>query len=289
MKQSKINIAVRLEGGLGDCLLSTRFIPAIREHYKLFECDIACYYENNRNESYQLNVIPKLYPSFYQKYFLLDHPIDGVHLPVVSSSNLKNFDYFYNLKIDDMEWTTYNFDWLSRFYYFPKPETNWSKKDYICIHLTHDRWAPKNLQSSYITKIVYELLKIYPNIKAITTPNESDSYKEVYSLIDVNQGSIIDMCKIVGESKAFLTIDSGFKYIAYACGIPTLEIADHFTSPGTIHPMIHARWLPFPSRGLPLYSEPNLIGLCMQNILNNPIATLYPYQNSNSSTFNFKF
>ena len=280
-----MNIAVKLEGGLGDCLLATRFVPAIKEYHNVTECYITCCYENNRNEAYQLDILPQLYPSFYNSYVLLNYRIDGINLPLVKSQDLHQYDQFYNLKIDDMEWTTYDFNWLSKFYYFPKPETNWTSKDYICLHLTHDRWPPKNLDRSYITQIVKELLQIYPNIKAITTPKESVSYNDVSSMIDVCQGSMMDTCRIVGESKAFLTIDSGFKYIAYACGVPTIEIADHFSSPGTIHPMINARWLPFPSRGLPLYTDPKIISICMNNILKNKIAVLYPYQNSNKHTF----
>lgn len=281
----KNSIAVRIEGGLGDCLLSTRFIPAIRE-YHTENSDIIFCYDNNRNESYQLEVIKNLYPSFYDDYVLLDHPISGVDLPLIHKEDLSGYNFFYNLKIDDMEWTKYNFNWLSRFYYFPKPEINLTKKDYICLHLTHNKWAPKNLDQSYITEIIKKILQIHPNIIAITTDTEESSYREVRELVRVYKGNIVDVCKVVGAASIFLTIDSGFKYIAYAYGVPTLEIADHFIDYGVVHPMIHARWLPYPSRGLPLYTDPNIIKQCLQNILENRIATLYPYQISNQKTFN---
>ena len=54
--QSKV--LVRVEGGLGDCLLSNRFIPAIREHHS--DCHITFAFDNHRGETYQLDVLKRL-------------------------------------------------------------------------------------------------------------------------------------------------------------------------------------------------------------------------------------
>ena len=104
---NQLKIGVKLEGGLGDCLLANRFIPAIRDFHK--NSKITCFFDNNRSETFQLEVLKKFYPSFYDEFHLIDQ------------FDKNNFDYFYNLHIDKMEWTKYEFDWLSRFYYFPKP------------------------------------------------------------------------------------------------------------------------------------------------------------------------
>lgn len=282
----KYKIAIRIEGGFGDCILSTRFVPAIKEYHKDTDNNIICCYDNDRDESYQIDVLKYFYKSFYDEYVLLNRSISGLEsLPIINHSDLSQYDAYYNLKIDDMQWATYNFDWLSRFYYFPKPDIHLDKEDYICVHLTHNKWPPKNLSKEYITSVIEKLYDIHPRIVAIASQSELSSYDNVKSKIQIVHGDIVDICKTVGRSRVFLTIDSGFKYIAYSYGVPTLEVADYYFEPGITHPMIHARWLIYPSRGLPLYTDPEIIKIGIKNILDNKIATLYPYQNSNHTTF----
>ena len=87
------------------------------------------------------------------------------------------------------------------------------------------------------------------------------------------------------SAKVFITIDSGFKYIAYANGVPTIETADYYSQVGATHPMIRARWLPFQERGLPLYSDPQYFVVGLKNILGNRISSIFPYHNSNDKAF----
>jgi ADP-heptose:LPS heptosyltransferase len=270
----KCKILVRLEGGLGDCLLSNRFIPAIKEKHS--NCTITAGYDNSRGEKYQLDILKEFYPSSYDSFEIFQ--------------NLKkeNFDFFYDLHIDKMEWTKYDFDWLSRFYYFPKPEKNINKKDFICVHLTHDKWEPKNLRKEYIEKLITELYDQEKNIIAICTEGEAKKYENLLDKVTLKTGSAVEACVTVAESKAFITIDSGFKYIAYAYGVPTIETADYYTSLGSTHPMIKARWLPFSERGIPLYSDPKLFSLCLKNITENRISSIFPFHNSNHETFQIK-
>lgn len=272
MTQSRI--LIRLEGGLGDCLLSSRFIPAIKEKHP--NCFILAGYDNSRGETYQLKVLKEFYPSFYNS------------LEPWESAKQKNFDYFYDLHIDKMEWTKYDFDWLSRFYYFPKPEIEVKKEDYVCLHLTHDKWEPKNLKTEYIEKLVESIYKIEKNIVAICTETETEKYRNVLDKVSLRAGSVVDACKSVAASKAFITIDSGFKYVAYAYGVPTIETADYYANLGATHPMIKARWLPFPERGIPLYSNPEFFSTSLKNVLENRISSIFPFHNSTPETFKIK-
>ena len=58
-----MNIAVRLEGGLGDCLLGNRFVPAIKEKYK--EASITAYIDSE-GKTFQKEGLSILYPSMYK-------------------------------------------------------------------------------------------------------------------------------------------------------------------------------------------------------------------------------
>ena len=81
MTQSKI--LVRGEGGLGDCLLANRFIPAIREKHPNSEITFAL--DNDRGETFQLDVLSHFYSDISDNYsFFSDHSPD-------------DFDHFYDL------------------------------------------------------------------------------------------------------------------------------------------------------------------------------------------------
>ena len=58
-----MNISVRLEGGLGDCLLGNRFVAAIREKYK--NSNITAYIDSE-GKTFQKDCLDILYPSFYK-------------------------------------------------------------------------------------------------------------------------------------------------------------------------------------------------------------------------------
>ena len=75
MTQSKI--LVRGEGGLGDCLLANRFIPAIKEKHPNSEITFAL--DNDRGETFQLDVLSHFYPDMSDNYsFFSDHNFKSI-------------------------------------------------------------------------------------------------------------------------------------------------------------------------------------------------------------------
>lgn len=267
---TRSRVLVRVEGGLGDCLLSNRFIPAIREKHP--DSEIVFAFENDRGEYIQFDLIKKFYPKMSDRYCYLEDFKDDV-------------DHYYDLHIDKMMWTTYDIDWLSRFYYFPKPEIKVDPKDQICLHVTHP-CDNKNLGKDYINSLVEEVLKLGKPIVAICEQNQLNEFSDVSDKIRICCSTLEDACIEVLASKAFVTIDSGMKYIAYSSGVPTVEIANYFQSFGSVHPMIKARWLIFNERGCPLNTDPRILAKGLENILENKIATLFPFNKSNKNTFN---
>ena len=202
-----------------------------------------------------------------------------------SDHNPDDFDHFYDLHIDKMLWTTYDFDWLSRFYYFPKPKVKVEKEDYVCLHLTHNKWPPKNLPKYYIKQLIDTIKKIHPNVKAICTESELSSYEDILGEKEIVCSDIITACETVAAAKVFITIDSGFKYIAYSYGVPTIETADYFTEVGQVHPLIKVRWLPFNERGIPMLYNTEFFKIALTNILENKISTVFPFHKDSKQTF----
>ena len=99
---------------------------------------------------------------------------------------------------------------------------------------------------------------------------------------------IVTACKTVAAAKAFITIDSGFKHIAYAYGVPTIETADYYIEVGQVHPMIKARWLPFNERGVPLLYNVDFFKIALRNIFNNKISSIFPFHKDSKETFNLQ-
>ena len=138
----------------------------------------------------------------------------------------------------------------------------------------------------YIEKLIEAIKKVNPYVRAICTESEIDSFSNCLSEDEIVCEDIVTACETVAVAKAFITIDSGFKHIAYAYGVPTIETADYYTEVGQVHPMIKARWLPFNERGVPLLYNVNFFAVALSNILNNKISTLHPFNNLNSNIFN---
>jgi ADP-heptose:LPS heptosyltransferase len=59
-----MNIAVRLEGGLGDCLLANRFVFAIKEKYP--NSKITAYIDSE-GQTFQKEALEILYPNVYKE------------------------------------------------------------------------------------------------------------------------------------------------------------------------------------------------------------------------------
>ena len=65
-----MNISVRLEGGLGDCLLGNRFVSAIKEKYP--DSDITAYIDSE-GKTFQKEGLEILYPSMYKKINIIQN------------------------------------------------------------------------------------------------------------------------------------------------------------------------------------------------------------------------
>ena len=108
-----MKIAARMEGGIGDHLLSNRFVHAIRDKHPDSEICIFSDTENNPN---QMALLSKLWPSIYKNYKVLGKRKDAnfkiksafgnetypSHISNMAEGfdqEILNFDKFYDLHI----------------------------------------------------------------------------------------------------------------------------------------------------------------------------------------------
>jgi len=289
-----MNISVRLEGGLGDCLLGNRFVAAIKEKYP--ESQITAYIDSE-GKTFQKEALQLLYPSMYKainviqskkyKEFWIDCQFgqDNYYgalenVPDDVNQEMHSYDKFYDLHIDSLKWIDHDYDWLRYYRFFPKPELKAENPhgDYIVFHLISSTSVGHRLEDWYIEKLVKDLNEKY-QIYLISTPETNHFYEKVKNLKNVHlfNGSIKEACELISNAKLMLSTDSGFRYIAYGYGIPTLTFSRQSAEPFSSIPSHQIRWLMFQDTCFPLNYNANLIVNLIANIMENKGYILLPY------------
>lgn len=296
-----MNISVRLEGGAGDCLLGHRFANAIREKYPTSEITA---YIDSEGKTFQKEVIECLYPSFYKeikiipnkkyKEFWVDCQFgtDNYYgalenVPDHIRDEMESYDKFYDLHIDSLKWTEYDFDWLRHFKFFPKPElkSENSRGKYIVLHLVSSTSVGHRLEDWYITKLISLISKNHKCV-IISTEDTNKFYNDVKDIsnVEIFNGQIKDVCSIISNASMMIATDSGFRYIAYGYGIPTLTFSKHSRQPFSSIPSHQLRWLMFSETCFPLNWDANAIDTIVNNILTKDKGyILAPYLNDFSN------
>jgi ADP-heptose:LPS heptosyltransferase len=282
-----MKIAVRLEGGLGDVLCANRFVHAIKEKYP--DSQITAYIDSE-GKTFQKEALDILYPNTYKKIkiipnkkykefwvdcqFGLDNYYGALeNVPDSIREEMETqYDKFYDLHIDSLKWTEYDFDWIRYFKFFPKPELTVenNKGKYIVLHLVSSTSVGHRLEDWYLTKLISLLSKENKCI-IVSTPDTNHFYNDVknYPNIEIFNGSIEDVCKLISNASMMIATDSGFRYIAYGYGIPTLTFSKHSLQPFSSISSHQIRWLMFPETCFPLNWDCNSIYEITNKILNN--------------------
>jgi ADP-heptose:LPS heptosyltransferase len=289
-----MNISVRLEGGLGDCLLGNRFVAAIKDKYKNAEVTA---YIDSEGKTFQKEGLEILYPSMYKEIKIIPNKkykqfwvncqfgsdnyygaLENVPDSIVNE--MESYDKFYDLHIDSLKWTNYDFDWLKYFKFFPKPELNVANNfgDYIVLHLISSTSVGHRLEDWYIENIIKETAKTH-KIYIISTADTNHYYDNVKNIdnVTIANGSMKDMCELISNAKFMLSTDSGFRYIAYGYGIPTITFSKHSVQPFSSIPSHQIRWLMFPETCFPLHFDYKFICSLINKIIINKAQILLPY------------
>lgn len=266
-----MNIAVRLEGGIGDHICAARFIPAIKELHP--DSRIIAFSDTEGNTS-QRDFLVKLWPGVFDeieiinskrnKEFPIKHQFSAnenypsalENVPENYLLKMKSADKFYDLHIDGMNWASYDFNWSKYFYTFPKPqialEPVIDEKEYIVLNLVSDSNSTHKMEPWYVNKLVERLSKTHRVIIAATDKNEK-YYSDCAAHAKIVKLDILGVTRLIANAKLFLTLDSGLKFIGYSTNTPTLNFCNQVTTYGEVPQHQIIRWQPFPFSVLPLY------------------------------------
>lgn len=291
-----MNIAVRMEGGLGDHLLSNRFIPAILDKHPEAKIHL---FSDTGGGSLQSDTLTSLY-NYYSSRTLIRRKSDkfsirsqfgkesfAAHLDNIYEEDKKlmmSFDKFYNLHIDWMEWMNYDFDWQRYFYHYPKPHLkifeHTNPRPYFVIHAASDNLANNHRMSKkYLNELINNIPSIY-DIFVLSTKSTKGfiraNFKED-SRVKIYEKNITEVIRLVKGCAGMFAIDSGIKYFGYTFNKPTLTWAKESKQPHSCLPAFQMRWLTFPSLIFPLQHDAKYLVECMQNLINSNNLILAPH------------
>jgi ADP-heptose:LPS heptosyltransferase len=277
-----MNIAIRLEGGIGDHLLGNRFVHAIHEKYPNANLNIFSDTEDNPRH---ISLLKDLWPRLYNNTTVLKHRTDQnfkiqsifgeeaypahiSNLPDDFESLTKTFDKFYDLHIDSLKWLNYDFDWLRYYYFFPKPDINIETgNEYIMAHLYSRPNSPYNLEQWYVLKLLNKLSE-NNKIVIVTQADHVDFYSELFDNKNIKiecPESPLEIFKISAKCKLFIGIDSGVRYMPYHFSKPTYLFSKYCGSYGQVAHSHLIRWLIFPKNVFPMHFNIDSVS----NIINN--------------------
>ena len=285
---------MRLEGGLGDHLLGNRFVLPILDKFP--GAEIHAFSDSEGNVFQQEAVLAgysRLYTSFtvinkkkYKPFWIncqfgSDNYFGALeNVPDDVREAMEGFDRFYDLHIDSLKWLGYDFDWLRYFYFFPKPEIK-EKYDgelpekYAVFHLVSETSVGHRLEKWYIEGLINKIKEKIPCV-VISTPKTNhffDGLKDV-TVINTTVSKIYD---IISRASVMVGTDSGFRYIAYGCGIPTITFSAQSVGPHQVLPSHEIRWLLFPKMCFPLNFDFVYVSEIVKNTLDNKGYALVPF------------
>jgi hypothetical protein len=296
-----MNIAVRLEGGLGDHLLGNRFIHAIKDKYPNSDLHVFSDTENNPNS---INVLKALFPNIYNNTTVVgqrkdknykinsmfgeeSYPAHIDNLPDDTLQAIKNCDIFYDLHIDGLKWLNYDFDWLRYYQFFPRPQIELKQKyneKYIMAHLYARPDSPYNLDQRYVIDLLTKLSQIKDyKIVVVTMEQHKDYYQDLFNspnIIIDTADNVFEIFQIAAGCSAFIGIDSGIRYIPYHFSKPTFVFSKYCSEYGLVAPSHLIRWLIFEKNVFPMGFDINIVADILNNCIQNSASQLFPQYTS---------
>jgi ADP-heptose:LPS heptosyltransferase len=180
-----------------------------------------------------------------------------------------------------LNWVNYDFNWYKYFKSFPKTEINPENTngDYIVLHLVSTTSKEHLLPKWYISSLVKQIKNLGKKIFIVSTPEINQFYSEFESdsQITILNKDIKEICNIICNAKLFIGTDSGFRFVAYGCGVPTITFSKQANAPHQVLPSHYIRWLIYPELTFPLAFDCKYIYNLSEKLLKNKGYMVLPY------------
>lgn len=268
-----MDIAVRLEGGIGDHLLANRFVHALKEKYPN---DNFIIFSDPSQDFGQLLFLKEFWPSVYKNAILSPGRVSSqfkirsqfgeeVYNAAIENQPdsikylCERADKFYDLCLDRMEWLDYDFDWFRYFYFFPKPEKqpvsdNPINKPFILASLFSRQGSPYTMEKEYVQEL-FKGMSALSHVVIVTT-EENKSYYDFCvdnPAIEVRVTNLSETFYLASQCSAFIGMDSGVRCMPYYFGKPTFYFTPYCSEYGTSSVAHLVRWMVYERNSLPMH------------------------------------
>lgn len=289
-----MDIAVRMEGGLGDHLLANRFVFAIRDKYP----DAKIFAFSDVESNFKSDFLPTLFPGVYEKFevasirareeFVIESQFGIENWPAsmanVNDEYKRKFasaDKFYNLHIDSLDFTTHDYEWLRYFHHFPRPtislETFPTPEKFVACQLYARPNASSNLDKWYVEALVKKLSNSIP-VVIMTLREHLDFYSFLSEIpnVTIECPTLLEATSIAKQCSAFIGIDSGLRYLPYHFSKPTFVFSKYCRQRGVVAPSQLIRWLLFENNVFPEYHDAGEVASIVSLAASDPTYALFP-------------
>ncbi len=206
------------------------------------------------------------------------------NIPDDWAEKINQHEIIINGHLDSLDFVAQNtYDWSKYFYVFPKPEIKVENfiGSYLICHLISSSSREHRMESFYITRLVKELDVFCRENKMrnllISTPEFNQYYDEALkttSNTSLLNAEITEVCDIISNAKLMISVDSGFRPVAYPY-MPVISFSKQCFGPNQMNPSHIIRWNPIKPYFPLNWNTADVLGLT-KKLLNNKVYSVFP-------------
>ena len=281
-----------LEGGLGDLVLASRFIAAVKEVYP--DANIGAFINNDQNMKFNMFFNEHwgyLYNRFYpdvkraaQSYKIQsqlgeeNYPAAFSNITQEWKNEILDCDKFYNFHLDSLEFTQYSdIPWMKYLNFIPRPRNmpalRKQSKPFIAVNLFARANHFSGLTKEQSENIISGLRDISEVVVVAPSQEAKDTFYEKNKDITIVT-SLEDNLRIASEATLGVSIDSGFRCLFYPFGKACFTLCGLCNKPFTIPDSHKLRWYMWPEHILPININASYLCSIVEGAINSPINQL---------------
>lgn len=291
-----MKISCIIGGGVGDMILSMRFVAAVREKYPnshitiyANDKDIFSHSDFIRNHwSYLFDEMKPI--KMKSKTFQIRSQFGEENYPEAYSniddkirSEIESGDKVYNLIPDALHYLEYNdIPWMKYTRCIPEPkfdcDQNSTNNGQVVLNLYAREGHPSYISKERAEWIISEIIK--DNQVKVIAPSEEVKNSFYEKLKEHTVVATLDEClPIIKNCALGVSLDSGMRCIFHAfsktCYTLTCNTTKYFEPP----PSHFLRWYPWSENVIPLDAHPLSISNLVKNAIKCPANQLFPHIN----------
>ena len=309
---TKLNIAIRAEGGGGDYLLANKLVNILKHSYPYSNFNLFCDSDGNDGPS---KIISKYFGHLYNsiaiceprknKEYLVNTQWGRENLPAIidnlSDNDLNkikdNNDIFIDCWIDGLNWIDHIPDWPRYFHEWPEIDVGRSglemdeclrifdmtKEPYIICHpMSRPESNHKMGEEWYVQKLLKDLSNKFKVIVIAEDKYvELSLYKNAAAIPNVRVEVLnFDEIILLSAQKnlvSFIGVDSSPRYIPKHFNKPSFVYSQYCSAPGVAAKSHIIRWLVDEQFVIPMNHNTKEVVNAINNVKENPAAWFWPW------------